>query len=101
MLDDLKETTGYGKLKEALDRTICRTLLGRGYGRVVRQCDSDVIEALYNLPAGATIGAGAYPICVAGTAATCEITGFTTGVWCTPGPLLLTIALKPCTGSAV
>ena len=96
-------------MKEALDRTICRTLLGRGYGRVVSLGDCHVIEALYNLPAGATIGAGAYPICVAGTAATCETTGFTTctatgfttGVWWTPGPLLLTIALKPCTGSAV
>ena len=37
VLDDLKGTTGYGKVKETLDRTICRTLLGRVYGRAVRQ----------------------------------------------------------------
>jgi hypothetical protein len=36
--DDLKETTGYWKLKEeALDCTLWRTHLGRGYGPVIRQ----------------------------------------------------------------
>ena len=38
LLDDLKEKTGYWKLKEeALDRTVWRTGLGRGCGPVVRQ----------------------------------------------------------------
>jgi hypothetical protein len=38
LLDDLKEKTGYWKLKEeAVDRTLCRTCFGRGYGPVVRQ----------------------------------------------------------------
>jgi hypothetical protein len=38
LLDDLKENTGYCKLKEeALDRTLWRTRFGRGYGPVVRQ----------------------------------------------------------------
>jgi hypothetical protein len=38
LLDDLKETRGYWKLKEeALDRTVWRTRFGRGYGAVVRQ----------------------------------------------------------------
>jgi len=38
LLDDLKEKTGYWKLKEeALNRTALRTHFGRGYGRVVRQ----------------------------------------------------------------
>jgi hypothetical protein len=37
-LDDLKEKSRYWKLKEeALDRTVWRTRLGRGYGPVVRQ----------------------------------------------------------------
>jgi hypothetical protein len=37
LLDDLKEKTGYWKLKEeALDRTLWRTRLGRGYRPVVR-----------------------------------------------------------------
>jgi hypothetical protein len=37
LLDDLKGTKGYWKLKEeALDRTLWRTRFGRGYGRVVR-----------------------------------------------------------------
>jgi hypothetical protein len=37
LLDDFKERAGYWKLKEeALDRTIWRIVLGRGYGRVVR-----------------------------------------------------------------
>jgi len=36
--DDLKDKTGYGKLKEeALDHTHWRTCFGRGYGPVVRQ----------------------------------------------------------------
>jgi hypothetical protein len=38
LLDDLKEKTRYWKSKEeALDRTLWRTRVGRGYGRVVRQ----------------------------------------------------------------
>jgi hypothetical protein len=38
ILDDLKETRGYCKLKEeALDRTAWRTCFGRGYGPIVRQ----------------------------------------------------------------
>jgi hypothetical protein len=38
LLDDLKEKGRYRKLKEeALDRTVWRTCLGRGYGLVVRQ----------------------------------------------------------------
>jgi hypothetical protein len=38
LLDDLKETRGYRKLKEeALDRTVWRTGFGRGCGPVVRQ----------------------------------------------------------------
>jgi hypothetical protein len=38
LLDNLKETRGYWKLKdEALDRNACRTRLRRGYGPVVRQ----------------------------------------------------------------
>jgi hypothetical protein len=37
-LDNLKERTGYWKLKEeALDITLWRTCCGRGYGPVVRQ----------------------------------------------------------------
>jgi len=37
-MDDLKEKTGYWKLKEeALDRTLRRTRFGRGYGADVRQ----------------------------------------------------------------
>jgi hypothetical protein len=36
LLDDLKKTTEYRKLKEkALDRTLWRTRFGRGYGPVV------------------------------------------------------------------
>jgi hypothetical protein len=36
LLDDLKEKRRYWKLKgEALDRTLWRTLYGRGYGPVV------------------------------------------------------------------
>jgi hypothetical protein len=38
LLGDLKEKRRYWKLKEeALDRTMWRTLFGRGYGLVVRQ----------------------------------------------------------------
>jgi hypothetical protein len=38
LLDDLKEETGYWKLKkEAQDRTVWRTQLGRSYETVVRQ----------------------------------------------------------------
>ena len=38
LLDGLKETRGYWKLKEEIpDRTVWRTGFGRGYGPVVRQ----------------------------------------------------------------
>jgi hypothetical protein len=38
LLDDLKETKGYWKLKEeALDRILRRTRFGKGYGAFVRQ----------------------------------------------------------------
>jgi hypothetical protein len=38
LLNDLKETRKYWKLKdEAVDRNVCRTRFGRGYGLVVRQ----------------------------------------------------------------
>ena len=38
LLDDVKETRGYWKLKEeALDRTLCRTPFERGYGPVIIQ----------------------------------------------------------------
>ena len=38
LLDDLKKTRGYCKLKEeAVDHTVRRTGFGRGYGPVVRQ----------------------------------------------------------------
>jgi hypothetical protein len=38
LLDDLKEIRGYSHLKEeALDRTLWRSLLGRGFGPVLRQ----------------------------------------------------------------
>jgi hypothetical protein len=38
LLDELKETGSYWKLKEeALDCTLRRTRFGRGYGPVVRQ----------------------------------------------------------------
>jgi hypothetical protein len=37
LLHDLKETLGYGVLKEeALDYTLWRTRFGRGYGPVIR-----------------------------------------------------------------
>jgi hypothetical protein len=38
LLDDLKESRGYSRLKEeALDRTKWRARFGRGFGSVVRQ----------------------------------------------------------------
>jgi hypothetical protein len=38
LLDDLKETRGYWKLKEeALDLTLWKTRFGRGYGLVVKK----------------------------------------------------------------
>ena len=38
LLDDLKESRGYSHLKEkALDRTMWRVRLGRGFGPLVRQ----------------------------------------------------------------
>jgi len=38
ILDDLKETKGYWKLKEeALDRSVLRSRFGRGYGPIARQ----------------------------------------------------------------
>jgi hypothetical protein len=38
LLDDLKDRRGYSHLKEeALDRTMWRAGLGRGFGPVVRQ----------------------------------------------------------------
>jgi hypothetical protein len=38
LLDDLKETRRYWKLKEeAKDRTLWRTQFGKGYGPVARQ----------------------------------------------------------------
>jgi hypothetical protein len=38
LLDDLKERRGYSHLEEeALDRTMCKTRFGRGFGPVVRQ----------------------------------------------------------------
>jgi hypothetical protein len=38
LLDGLKQRRGYWKLKEeALDRTLWRTLFGRGYGPVARK----------------------------------------------------------------
>jgi hypothetical protein len=38
LLDDLKEMRGYSHLKEkALDRTMWRVRIGRGFGPVVRQ----------------------------------------------------------------
>jgi hypothetical protein len=33
LLDHLKEKKGYWKLNDVLDRTLCRTLFGRGYER--------------------------------------------------------------------
>jgi hypothetical protein len=55
LLDELKETRGYEKLKEgALDYTLWRTRFGRGYGPVVRQNEESlslvlnmVLQAVY------------------------------------------------------
>jgi len=45
LLDDLKETRGYWKLKEeALACTLWRILLGRGYGNVCRKTDCHINE---------------------------------------------------------
>jgi hypothetical protein len=47
LLDDLKETTGYWKLKEETpNRTRLRTHFGRGYGRVVRETTKRIIRIL-------------------------------------------------------
>ena len=38
LLDDLKERTGYSRLREeALDRAMWRARFGRGFGPVIRQ----------------------------------------------------------------
>jgi hypothetical protein len=38
LLEDLRQTGGFEKLKEdSLDRTLFRTRFGRGYGPVIRQ----------------------------------------------------------------
>ena len=43
LLDDLKDNTGFGHLKEeTLDRTTWRKSFGRGFGTVVRQITNDV-----------------------------------------------------------
>jgi hypothetical protein len=50
LLDDLKEKRRYWKLKEeALDRTLWRTRLGRGYGPVVRQTTEWMNECQHHL----------------------------------------------------
>jgi hypothetical protein len=42
LLDDLKETRGYWKLKEVeLDGTVLRTGFGRGYGPLVRKTKNE------------------------------------------------------------
>jgi hypothetical protein len=47
LLDDPKETRGYGKSKEeALDRTLWRTRFGRGYRPVVRQTEKLILILL-------------------------------------------------------
>jgi hypothetical protein len=47
LLDDLKEMTGYWKLKEeALDHTRWRICFGRGYGPVVRQTTGIKLEIM-------------------------------------------------------
>ena len=44
LLDDLKQTRGYWKLKqEALDRTVWKTRLGSGYGRDGYGMNEDVL----------------------------------------------------------
>jgi hypothetical protein len=48
LLDGLKETRGYRKLKdEALDCTLWRTRFGRGYGPVVRQTTQKLLSYKY------------------------------------------------------
>jgi hypothetical protein len=48
LLDDLKETRRYWKMKEeVLDCTVRRTDFGRGYGSVVRQRDSRRNEYIF------------------------------------------------------
>jgi hypothetical protein len=48
-MDDLKENRGYWKLKkEALDRTLWRTLFGKSYGPVVKP-DSRMNDITYAL----------------------------------------------------
>ena len=47
LLDDLKESRGYWKLKEeALYRTVWITRFGRGYGPVVRQT-AELVKVSY------------------------------------------------------
>jgi hypothetical protein len=42
LLDDVKETRGYWKLKEdELDSTVLRTVFGRGRGPVVRETTNE------------------------------------------------------------
>jgi hypothetical protein len=44
LLDDLKEKTGYWKLKEeAVDHTVWRTRFARGYGPAVRRTISRTV----------------------------------------------------------
>jgi hypothetical protein len=50
LLDDLKERRGYWHLKEeALDRTLWRARVGRGFGPVVRQTAKWINEWTYPL----------------------------------------------------
>jgi hypothetical protein len=43
LLDDFEERRGYWKLKkDALDRNLSRTCVGRGYGPVVRQSTEQI-----------------------------------------------------------
>ena len=45
LLDDLKEREGYWKIKEeALDRDLCRTRFGEGYGSFVRQLTEQMVD---------------------------------------------------------
>jgi hypothetical protein len=50
LLNDLKERTGYWKLKEeALDRTLCRTQSGRAYGPVVKHHGMIILSCLLSI----------------------------------------------------
>ena len=51
LLDELKETRGYSKLKEeAPDRTLWRTRFGRGFGHVVKtECGTNKLILLISL----------------------------------------------------